>query len=44
MFQRKNAPSLDGKVVTNVKILTTDINEEDVNVATKSRIIEEHVF
>jgi hypothetical protein len=41
MFQKKNAPSLDGKVVANVKIFITDINVVDVNIATKSRIIEE---
>jgi hypothetical protein len=41
MFQRKNAPSLDGKVVVDVKIVTININVVDVNVATKSRIIEE---
>ncbi len=44
MFQKKNAPSLDGKVVANVKIFITDINVVDVNIATKSRIIEEQVF
>jgi hypothetical protein len=41
MFQGKNAPSLDGKVVDDVKLVTMDINVVDVNVVTRNRIIEE---
>jgi hypothetical protein len=44
MFQRKNAPSLNGKVVVDVKIITTYINVVDVNVDTRSIIINERVF
>jgi hypothetical protein len=44
MFQGKSASTIDGKSVINVKIIIIIMNVVDVNVATKSRIIEEQVF
>jgi hypothetical protein len=44
IFQGKNASTLDGKVVANVKTITTNVNVVYANVATKSKIIEEQVF
>jgi hypothetical protein len=41
---RKNALTSNGKMVTNVKIVTIKINVVDVNVAIRSKIIEEHVL
>jgi hypothetical protein len=44
IFQGKNASTLDGKVVVNVKIITANVNVVDANVVTKIKIIEEQVF
>jgi hypothetical protein len=44
MFQGKNAETIGGKSVINVKTITTIVNVVDVNVATKSKIIEKQVF
>jgi hypothetical protein len=41
---RKNASTSNGKMVANVKIIIIKINVVDVNVAIRSRIIEEHVL
>jgi hypothetical protein len=44
MFQGKNASNLQGKAIDKVKIVTTNVNVIDVNVATRSRIIKKQVF
>jgi hypothetical protein len=44
MFQGKNASSLRGKAIIKVKTTTTYVNVIDINVATRSKIIEDHVF
>ncbi len=41
---RKNASTSNGKMVTKVKIVTIKMNVVDVNVAIRSKIIEEHVL
>jgi hypothetical protein len=41
MFQEKNASTLDGKVVFDVKTINVKMNVMDVNVATKSIITKE---
>jgi hypothetical protein len=38
---RKKISTLDGNVVTNVKTIIVEVNVLHVNVATRSRIIEE---
>ncbi len=38
MFQGENASNSNGKVVVDVKIITTQVNIVDINVATKSII------
>jgi hypothetical protein len=44
MFQGKNASSLEGKMVVEVKIVTIDVNVVDVNLVTRSIIIKDQVF
>jgi hypothetical protein len=44
MFQGKNASSLEGKMVVEVKIVTIDVNVVDINVVTRSIFIKDQVF
>jgi hypothetical protein len=44
MFQEKNASNLEGKMVVEVKIVTTNVNVVDINVVTRSIIIEDQMF
>ncbi len=41
MFQGKNASSLDMKIVVEVKTINADTNVVNVNVAIRSKIIED---
>jgi hypothetical protein len=41
MFQGKNASSSKGKVIVEVKTVTTNVNLVDVNVVTRSIIIKD---
>jgi hypothetical protein len=41
MFQGKNVSTLNGKVVANVKTIIVKANVMNVNVVTKSKIIDE---
>jgi hypothetical protein len=41
MFQGENASSLNMKIVAKVKTITTDMNVVNVNVAIRSKIIED---
>jgi hypothetical protein len=44
MFQGKNASNLEGKAISEVKTITTDVNVINVNVATRSIIIKKQAF
>jgi hypothetical protein len=44
MSQRKNISTLDENVIVNVKIVIVEVNVLHVNVATRSRIIDEQVL
>jgi hypothetical protein len=41
MFQGKNASSLEGKAIVEIKTIITNVNVVDVNVATITKIIED---